>query len=209
MSRPKVRIRRRSPDPVVVPAGGRSGWWGLVKAIAGCGAVGGLIAAAIGGAVATEGYARPAALIGGVPAAAIGACVLGWSGRRFGRKKRLRNGPLVGAILGLLGAGTLGAVAGLSVWAVPWSLLGAVVGGVIHASLTVADRRSLGVFPGVMIGLLVGIWVRADRTGSVGVMAGVFYGAIAGAVLGVLLIPTLLAWLLELPRSLRRRGRQE
>jgi hypothetical protein len=125
-----------------------------VKAVLGCGVAGGLIGAAIGAAVCTDGYARPAALIGGIPAGSVGVCALGWYGWLTGRLNRVRHGALVGAALGLLGAGALGAVAGLSVWAVPWSLIGAVVGGAIHAALTVPDRRSLGLFPGVMIGLL-------------------------------------------------------
>jgi hypothetical protein len=82
------------------------------------------------------------------------------------------------------------------------------LGVVIHASLTWPERRSLGLFPGTMFGLLAGIWVRADRTGSGGVMTGTCYGAIVGAALGVLLIPALLAWLLELPALLRRRGKR-
>lgn len=176
-----------------------------MKAILGCGAAGGLVGAAIGAALETEGYARPAAMIGGIPAGSVGVCALGWYGWQFGRVKRRRRGTLVGAALGLLGAGTLGVVAGLSVWALPWSLAGAIIGAVIQSSITRPERRSLGLFPGIAIGSLVGILVRADRTGSVGVPTGASYGAMVGAVLGALLIPALLAWLLELPEKLRRR----
>jgi hypothetical protein len=213
MPRRKSRTRRSSPDSVALispgpPSADRPGWWGLVKAVLGCGAAGGLVGAAVGAALVTEGYARPAALIGGIPAGSVGVCALGWYGWQFVRVKRRRRGTLVGAALGLLGAGTLGVVAGLSVWALPWSLVGAIIGSVIQWSLTMPERRSMGLFPGIAIGSLVGILVRADRTGSVGVPTGASYGTMVGAVLGVLLIPALMAWLLQLPEMLRRRKRR-
>jgi hypothetical protein len=147
----------------------------------------------------------PAALIGGIPAGVIGACALGWYGGLFKARKRLRQGVLVGAALGLLGAGTLGMVAGLSVWALPWSLPGAIVGAALQSALTRRGRRPFGLFPGIMVGALTGILVRAIRTGPVDVMTDASDGALVGAVLGVLLIPALLAWLLELPELWRGR----
>jgi hypothetical protein len=186
----------------------RSGWWGLVKAIVICGVVGGLIGAAVDAALRAGGYALPAALIGGIPAGVVGACALGWYGWLFGTVNRLRHGVFVGGALGLLGAGALGMVAGLSVWALAWSLPGAILGAVIQASLTRPERRSFGLFPGVMAGALVGILVRAVRAGPADVMINASDGAIVGAVLGILVIPALLAWLNELPEFLRRRRRR-
>jgi hypothetical protein len=78
----------------------------------------------------------------------------------------------------------------------------------LQSFLTGPERRTLGLFPGVALGSLVGILVRALRTGSDGVPTGASYGALIGTVVGVLLIPALLAWLDELPRTLRRRGRR-
>jgi hypothetical protein len=214
MSRRKSRPRRKPPKaPVVLflsdrPAGEqRSAWWSLVKAVLACGGIGGLTGGAIDAALRTDGYALPAALIGGIPAGVIGACALGWYGGRFGAMNRLRHGALVGAALGLLGAGTVGMVAGLSIWALWWSLPGAIVGAALQWALTRRGRRPFGLFPGVMVGALTGILVRAVRTGPVDVMTDASDGAIVGAVVGILLIPALLAWLNELPAVLRRRRR--
>lgn len=186
-----------------------AGLWGLMKAVLICGAAGALVGAAIDAALRTDGYALTAALIGGIPAGVIGACALGWYGGLFGAMNRLRNGVLVGGALGLLGAGTLGMVAGLSVWAFFWSLPGAIVGGIIHSALTRPERRMFGFWPGVMAGALVGIFLRAVRTGPEGVITDAADGTIVGAVLGVLLIPALLAWLEAWPEVFwrRRRGR--
>ena len=115
---------------------------------------------------------------------------------------------LVGVALGLLGAGTLGMVVGLSIWASRWSLPGAIVGAAIQWALTRRGRRPFGLFPGVMVGALTGILVRAVRTGPLDVMTDASDGALVGAVLGVLLIPALLAWLAGLPDLLRRRRRR-
>jgi hypothetical protein len=215
MSRRKNRSRRTTPrdtvilmmseSPVARPG---SAWWGLVKVILICGLVGGLIGAAIDAALRTGGYALSAALIGGIPAAVIGACGLAWYGWLFGAVNRLRHGALIGGALGILGAGTLGMVAGLSVWAVAWSLPGAIVGGLVQSSLTRPERRWLGLLPGVLAGATVGILVRAVRIGPDDVMTDASDGAIVGAVLGILLIPALLAWLNEWPAVLRRRRKR-
>jgi hypothetical protein len=209
MGRTKSRRRPGLPDPDdLAPVEQRPHLWGFVKAILGCGAAGGLIGASIGAALRTDGYALPAALIGGLPLGAVGLSALSWYGWLFGRMNRLRHGSLVGGSLGLLGAGTLGVVAGLSVWALPWSLAGAILGAMVQSLLTRPERRSLGLFPGVAIGSLVGILLRAVRTESDRVTTGASYGALIGAVLGVFLIPALLAWLLELPTLLRKRRRR-
>lgn len=215
MSRRKNRGRRKPPRETVIlllpaspSAPTRAAWWGLVKALGICGIAGGLIGAAIDAALRIDGYALPAALIGGIPAGVIGACALGWYGWLFGRMNRLRHGALIGAALGLLGAGTLGIVAGLSVWAVAWSLPGAIVGGLVQSSLTRPERRWFGLFPGVVAGATVGILIRAIRIGPDDVMTDASDGALVGAVLGVLLIPALLAWLDALPEVLRRRRRR-
>jgi hypothetical protein len=215
MSRRKSRTRRKRPrEPVILLLGEppmadqRSGWWGLVKAVLLCGVAGGLAGAAVDAALRTGGYALPAALIGGIPAGVIGACALGWYGWLFGAMNRLRHGVLIGAALGLLGAGTLGMIAGLSVWALPWSLPGAILGAVLQTSLTRPERRSFGRFPGVVLGALTGILMQAVRAGPADVMTDASDGAIVGAVLGVLLIPALLAWLTELPELIRRRRRR-
>jgi hypothetical protein len=208
MNRSKTRIWREPIDPVVLPSTRRSSAWSFVKAVLGCGAAGGLIGASVGAAVRTSGYALSAALIAGIPLAAVGMSALSWWGGLFGRINRLRHGAIVGGSLGLLGAGTLGVVAGLSAWALPWSLAGAVVGAMLQSLLTRPERRSIGLVPGLAIGTLIGILVRALRTGDDGVAAGAIYGALIGAVLGVFMIPALLAWLLELPEQLRRRRRR-
>jgi hypothetical protein len=179
----------------------------LRKALLVCGAAGGLVGSAIGAAVGTNGYARAAALIGGVPPGLILASAVGWYGALFGHLNRLRHGRRVGAFLGLLGGGCTGAIAGLSVWAFQWSLAGAVLGAMIHSSLVRPERRALGLFPGIFAGSLVGILVRAFRSESDGVTTGAICGGLVGTVVGVLLIPGLLTWLLGLTDVLRyRRG---
>jgi len=190
-------------------AGQQSGWWGLVKAILICGLAGGLVGAAVDAALRTDGYALPAALIGGIPAGVVGACALGWYGWSFGAVKRLRHGLFIGSALGLLGAGALGMVAGLSVWAFAWSLPGAILGAAIQWALSGRGRRPFELWSGLMAGALVGILVRAVRTGPADVLTDASDGAIVGAVLGVLVIPALLAWLNELPEFLRRRRRRK
>ncbi len=208
MNRRTTSRTRWSIEPVDPSSAERPGLWGLVKAVLGCGAAGGLIGASIGASLRTNGYALTAALIGGIPLGALGMLSLSWFGWLFGRMNRLRHGSLVGGSLGLLGAGTLGAVAGLSVWAFPWSLAGAILGAMLQSFLTRPELRSLGLFPGLAIGSLVGILLRAVRTDSAGVTAGASYGALVGTVLGVFLIPALLAWLTELPSLLQRRRRR-
>jgi hypothetical protein len=209
MGRTKSRRRPGPPDPDdLATVEQRPHAWGFVKAILGCGAAGGLIGASIGAALRTDGYALPAALIGGIPLGAVGLSALSWYGWLFGRMNRLRHGSMVGGSLGLLGAGTLGVVLGLSVWALPWSLAGAILGAMLQSMLTRPERRSFGLFTGVAIGSLVGILLRAVRTESDRVTIGASYGALIGAVLGVFLIPALLAWLLELPTLLRKRRKR-
>lgn len=207
MGRSKRRQGPLDPDDLM-PVEERPHLWGFVKAILGCGAAGGLIGASIGAALGTDGYALPAALIGGIPLGVVGMSTLSWYGWLFGRMNRVRHGSMVGGSLGLLGAGTLGVVLGLSVWAFPWSLAGAILGAILQSLLTRPERRSLGLIPGVAVGSIVGILLRAVRTESDRVTTGASYGALIGAVLGVFLIPAMLAWLLVLPALLRmRRGR--
>ena len=219
MSRRKRRTRRKPPAKRIIPFADSwpqvpegSGCWGLIKAVLICGLAGGLVGAAIDAAFLTDGHALPAAMIGGIPLGVAGACALGWYGWLFGTINRLRNGLLVGVALGLLGGGTLGMVAGLSVWAFAWSIPGAIAGAAIQWALRGRGPRSFeprtfGLVPGLMAGALVGILVKSVRTGPVYVMTDASDGAIVGAVLGVLLIPALLAWLQALPDLLRRRRR--
>ena len=141
MNRRTTSRTRWSIEPVDPSSAERPGLWGLVKAVLGCGAAGGLIGASIGAALRIDGYALTAALIGGIPLGALGMLSLSWFGWLFGRMNRLRHGSLVGGSLGLLGAGTLGAVAGLSVWAFPWSLAGAILGAMLQSFLTRPELR--------------------------------------------------------------------
>lgn len=205
-SEPPAEIIVLLPDEPMMDSQG-AGWWGLAKAMLICGLAGGLVGGAIDAALRAGGHASTAALVGGIPAGMIGACALGWYGRIFGAMNRLRHGMPIGAALGLLGAGTLGMVAGLSVWALFWSVPGAIVGALIHSALTRRERRMFGLWPGVVIGALVGIFLRAVRTGPPEVMTDAIDGALVGAVLGVLLIPALLAWITRVPEVFRRRRR--
>ena len=214
MSRRKRRTRRKPPPERLIviadewsPVSEASGCWGLIKAVLSCGLSGGLVGAAIDAAFLTDGYALPAAMIGGIPLGVVGACALGWYGWLFGFMNRLRNGLLVGVALGLLGGGTLGMVAGLSIWAFAWSIPSAIAGAAIQWALPGRGPRTFGLVPGIMAGALVGILMQAVWTGPVYVMTDASDGAIVGAVLGVLLIPALLAWLDALPDLLRRRRR--
>jgi outer membrane lipoprotein SlyB len=125
----------------------------------------------------------------------------------FGSRKRLRHGTTIGAALGLLGAGTLGMLAGLSAWAVFWSVPGAIVGAMIHSGLTRRERRPFGIWPGVAAGAAVGIFLCAVWTGPPGVLIDAIDGTLVGAVVGVLLIPALLAWISKLPELFRSRRR--
>ena len=170
-------------------------------------AAGGLIGASISAALRIDGYALTAALIGGIPLGALGMLSLSWFGWLFGRMNRLRHGSLVGGSLGLLGAGTLGAVAGLSVWAFPWSLAGAILGAMLQSFLTRPELRP-GAVPRPRHRLagrhpLAGRPHRLRRRDGRRVLR-----ALVGTVLGVFLIPALLAWLTELPSLLQRRRRR-
>ncbi len=167
--------------------------WALAKSILICSLTGGLVGAAIDAALGTDGYALPAAMIGGIPMGVVGATLLGSYGRRFGAINRIRHGGAVGAALGLLVGGSFGMAAGLSAWAFVWSLPGVVAGAAIQWAVTGRGRIGFRLWSGAVVGALIGILARVIQIGPPGVMMNAIDGTVVGAVLGALVIPALLA----------------
>src|SRR5208337_3794936 len=131
-----------------------------------------ILGATIGAALKTFNGAGLAALIGGIPLGMIGALILSRYGIIAGAVNRLRFGAFLGAVLGSLGGGLVGVVAGLTVVALPWSLLGLIAG------------MSFGPCGGVLISAFRHDQARA----TAGAVSGATTGLVAAAVLLLLLI---------------------
>ncbi len=141
-----------------------------------------ILGATIGAALETFHGATLAALIGGVPLGLIGALVLGRYGIIAGAVSRLRFGAFFGAVLGSVGGGLVGVVAGLTVLALPWSLLGLITGMFLGPFLLLQKPRRLVSFRGTFFGTCIGLLVSAFRHDQVQATAGAVPGAITGLV---------------------------
>jgi Calcium binding len=177
------------------------GPWLVIKAVLVCGVGGGILGAAIGAAFKTFDGAWLAALIGGIPPGAIGALILGRYGIIFGAVNRIRFGALLGAVLGSLGGGLVGLVAGLTVLALPWSLLGLIAGLFLGPHVLAQKQQQLVSFRGGALGTCGGILISAFRHDQGPATAGAVSGAIIGSVAaaGLLLLLSGAAYLI--PRT--------
>ncbi len=159
--------------------------WGFLKTVIFCGIAGGLLGATIGAALETIRGAGPAAMIGGIPLALIGALLLGRYGSLFGAVNRVRSGALLGIVLGLVVGGLLGVLAGLLVVALPWSLLGLIAGLIVGPHLVAKRWRRPGRLLGAVLGICGSIAFVACRNdpdrATAGVISGLLIGTIAGA----------------------------
>jgi len=142
-----------------------------------------------------------AARIGGIPLGTIGAFVLGRYGIVFGAMNRLRYGVFLGAVLGSLGGGLVGVVAGLTVVALPWSLLGLIVG-MFSGPYVLPQRRRRSVsLRAAALGTCGGVLITAFRHDRVGATAGAVSGTITGLVAAAGLILLLVGFVYLIPRT--------
>jgi hypothetical protein len=158
--------------------------WGFIKTAIAFGIAGGILGATIGAALRTIKGAGPAAMIGGIPPAMIGAWSLGRYGFIFGVVNRINYSLFLGVILGLLGGGLLGVVAGLMMVAFPWSLAGAIAGALVGPHLMAKRRRRPGSMLGAVLGILGGTLVAAFRQDPTRATAGANSGLITGMIVG-------------------------
>ena len=138
-----------------------------------CAVGGAFLGATIGAALKTFNGARLAALIGGIPPGMIGALVLGRYGIMAGAVSRFRFGAFFGAVLGSVGGGLVGVVAGLTVLALPWSLLGLITGMFLGPYLLRQKPRRLVSFRAAFLGTCIGLLISAFRHDPVLATAGV------------------------------------
>ena len=160
----------------------------FTKAVLLCVVGGGILGATIGAALKTFNGAGLAALIGGIPLGMIGALILGRYGIIAGAVNRLRFGAFLGAVLGSLGGGLVGVVAGLTVVALPWSLLGLIAGMFLGPYVLPQKQRRLVSFRAASFGTCGGVLISAFRHDQAGATAGAVSGAITGLVAAVLLL---------------------
>ena len=160
----------------------------FTKAVLLCVVGGGILGATIGAALKTFNGAGLAALIGGIPLGMIGALILGRYGIIVGAVNRLRFGAFLGAVLGSLGGGLVGVVAGLTVVALPWSLLGLIAGMFLGPYVLPQKQRRLVSFRAASFGTCGGVLISAFRHDQARATAGAVSGAITGLVAAVLLL---------------------
>jgi hypothetical protein len=164
------------------------GLWHFTRAVIVSAVGGGILGATIGAAVRTFNGSRLAAMIGGIPLGMIGAFILGRYGIIAGAVNRLRYGALLGAVLGSLGGGLVGVVAGLTVVALPWSLLGLIVGMFLVPYVLPQKRRRLVSFRAAAFGTCGGILISAFRQDRALATAGAIFGAIIGLIVAAGLV---------------------
>ena len=160
----------------------------FTKAILLCVVGGGILGATIGAAIKTFNGAGLAALIGAIPLGMIGALILGRYGIIVGAVNRLRFGAFLGAVLGSLGGGLVGVVAGLTVVALPWSLLGLIAGMFLGPYVLLQKQPRLVSFRAASFGTCGGVLISAFRHDQARAIAGAVSGAITGLVAAVLLL---------------------
>ena len=100
---------------------------------------------------------------------------------------RLRFGALLGAVFGLLGGGFVGVVAGLTVVALPWSLLGLIAGMFLGPYVLPQKQRRLVSFRGASFGTCGGLLLSAFRHDQARATSGAVSGAITGLVAAAVL----------------------
>ena len=156
------------------------GSWVFIKAVLVCGVGGGLLGATIGAALRTLNGAGLAAMIGGIPLGMIGAFAPGpvRVALRGGEPAPLR--AVLGAASGLVGGGLVGVVAGLTVVALPWSLLGLIVGMFLGPYVLPQGRRRLVSLRAAALGTCGGILVSAFRHDRARATSGAVPGSITG-----------------------------
>jgi hypothetical protein len=160
----------------------------FTKAFLLCVVGGGILGAMIGAALKTFNGAGLAALIGGIPLGMIGALILGRYGIIAGAVNRLRFGAFLGAALGSLGGGLVGVVAGLTVVALPWSLLGLIAGMFLGPYVLPQKQRRLVSFRAASFGTCAGLLISAFRHDQARATAGAISGAITGLVAAAVLL---------------------
>ena len=173
----------------------------FTKAILLCVVGGGILGTTIGAALKTFNGAGLAALIGGIPLGMIGALILGQYGIIAGAVNRLRFGAFLGAVLGSLGGGLVGVVAGLTVVALPWSLLGLIAGMFLGPYVLPQKQRRLVSFRAASFGTCGGVLISAFRHDQARATAGAVSGAITGLVAAAVLLLLLIGAVYLIPRS--------
>jgi len=166
----------------------------LVLGVGGC-----LLGATIGAALKTLSGAGPAAMIGGIPLGMIGAFLVGRYGMAAGAVGRFRYEAVLGTAFGLVGGGVVGAVAGLTVVALPWSLLGLLAGMFLGPYLLPKRQRRRVSFRVASFGTCVGILVSAFRHGQARAASGASSGAILGLVVAAGLVLLLVGAVSRMP----------
>ena len=173
----------------------------FTKAVLLCVVGGGILGATIGAALKTFNGAGLAALIGGIPLGMIGALILGQYGIIAGAVNRLRFGAFLGAVLGSLGGGLVGVVAGLTVVALPWSLLGLIAGMFLGPYVLPQKQRRLVSFRAASFGTCGGVLISAFRHDQARATAGAVSGAITGLVAAAVLLLLLIGAVYLIPRT--------
>ena len=173
----------------------------FTKAVLLCVVGGGILGATIGAALKTFNGAGLAALIGGIPLGMIGALILGRYGIIAGAVNRLRFGAFLGAVLGSLGGGLVGVVAGLTVVALPWSLLGLIAGMFLGPYVLPQKQRRLVSFRAASFGTCGGVLISAFRHDQARATAGAVSGAITGLVAAAVLLLLLIGAVYLIPRT--------
>jgi hypothetical protein len=173
--------------------------WSLLKTFVFFGVAGGLLGATIGAAHKTIPSARLAEMIGGIPAAMLGALFLGRYGFFFGVANRLSYSTFLGVVLGLVCGGTLGGLAGLMIMAVPWSVLGFIIGLIVGPLLVTRRRRWLGWILGAVLGVCGSIIFVACQHNHGQAMRGLISGSVIGSISGVGLLIGLIGSLALFP----------
>lgn len=129
---------------------------------------GGFLGSAIGASLKTLNGAGLAAMLGGIPLGIIGAVLLGIYGLITeavnNPRRQLIVGPVFGAFVGAMGGGLFGVIGGLAVVALPWSLLGMLVGMFLVGPFVFrrGARRSVSL-RGMLLGICCGLLFAAFR----------------------------------------------
>ena len=168
----------------------------LILGVGGC-----LLGATIGAALGTLNGAATAALIGGVPLGMTGAFLLGRYGRAVGAVYQLRYETVLGVIFGLVGGGLVGVIAGLAVVALPWSLLGLIVGMFSGPYVLPQKRRRLISLRAATLGTCAGILISAFRHDRARATSGAVPGMITGLLVAAGLVLLLVGAVYLMPRS--------
>jgi hypothetical protein len=200
-SRDESDIDGEDADQAIVSKIPQPGPWFWALATLVFGVVSGMVGATIGAALGTLNGAGLAAGIGGIPLGMIGAFVLGRYGIIFGAVNRLRYGAFLGAVFGSLGGGLVGVVAGLTVVALPWSLLGLIVGMFVGPYVLPQQRRRLVSLRAAALGTCGGVLISAFRHDQARATAGAVSGTITGLVVAAGLVLLLVGFVYLIPRA--------